>query len=316
MTEERIPTAEDIVRAHDRIRHYIHRTPVLTSKTLNEMTGGEIFFKCENFQRAGAFKFRGATNAVLQSGSEARIHGLSTHSSGNHAGALALAARNHGCKAYIVMPSDSPDVKVNAVKNYGGEVTFCEPTLQSREDTLAEVVKRTGALVIHPYDDYRIIAGQATSCKELLEDIADPDLVLAPVGGGGLLSGTALSAAYFSAGTKVIACEPELADDAQKSFRAGTIIPSVNPKTLADGLKTSLSERTFGIIQKYVSNIVTVKEEDILSAMFLVWERMKIVIEPSSAVPVAAVLSGSIDIRGKRCGVILSGGNVRFRDFF
>ena len=316
MIPDNIPTADDIVRTHDRIRHYIHRTPVVTSDTINRLTGGEVFFKCENFQKAGAFKFRGATNAVLLSGLEARQRGVATHSSGNHAGALALAARNHGCRAYIVMPSDSPEVKVNAVKGYGAEITFCEPTLQGREDTLAEVIEKTGALVIHPYDDYRIIAGQATSCKELLEDVPALEWVFAPVGGGGLLSGTALSAAYFSENTRVIACEPETANDAWQSFRAGKIIPSLNPKTVADGLKTSLSERTFGIIQKHVSDIYTVSEDAILQAMFLVWERMKIVVEPSSAVPLAVLLSGKVNLQGKRCGVIFSGGNVQFRDFF
>jgi threonine dehydratase len=308
------PTPDSICKAHERIAPYVHHTPVLTCQTLNNLVGGEVFFKCENFQKAGAFKFRGATNAILLAGKEAQQQGVSTHSSGNHAQALALAARMHGCKAYIVMPSDSPDVKVNAVKDYGAEITFCEPTLISREETLAKVVGKTGAIVIHPYDDYRIIAGQATACKELLEDVENFDLILAPVGGGGLLSGTALSAAYFGKSIRVVAAEPEMANDAWKSFQAGKIIPSENPKTIADGLKTSLCEKTFAIIQKYVDDIVTVDEEAIRKAMFFIWERMKIVIEPSSAVPVAALLENKIKIRNLRCGIILSGGNVCFRD--
>jgi threonine dehydratase len=269
-----------------------------------------IFFKCENFQKVGAFKARGATNAVRSLGHDSLTKGVATHSSGNHAQALSWAAALAGANAYIVMPSNSSPVKVDAVKGYGGRITLCEPTLSSRETTLHKIIEETGAIEIHPYNNPRIIAGQATSALELIEEIPGLDIIIAPVGGGGLLSGTALSALFFAPGTKVVAAEPEQANDAFRSFTAGTLIPSVNPQTIADGLRTSLGSLTFPIIQKHVSLIVTVSEDSIVRAMKLLWERMKIIVEPSSAVPFAAIMENKINIEGKRVGLILSGGNV------
>ena len=277
---------------------------------MDSILHGRVFFKCENFQKVGAFKARGATNAVLQLDEATLRCGVATHSSGNHAQALAWAASLKNCKAHIVMPSNSSRVKIDAVKAYGGAITFCEPTLSARESTLLDVMKRTGAVEIHPYNDTRIIAGAATCAYELLEEIPDLDVVIAPVGGGGLLSGTALSVHFFSKKTKVIAAEPENANDAFLSFRTGVFHPSVNPDTIADGLRTSLGSITYPIIRNYVEDIVTVSEESIVKAMRFVWERMKILIETSSATAVAALLEGKLDVREKRAGVILSGGNV------
>lgn len=305
-----IPTKQDIEQAAARIRGVAHRTPVLTSRTLSGMCGADLFFKCENLQRVGAFKFRGASNAVLSLGEEEAARGVATHSSGNHAQALALAARLRGVPAHIVMPENAPAVKQRAVRDYGAEITFCAPTLEARESTLAEVIARTGAAFIHPYNDWRIIAGQATAGKELIEDVPDLDVIMAPVGGGGLLSGTALAAHYYSPATAVIAAEPAGADDAARSFRAGHIIPSVQPRTVADGLLTSLGEKTFAVIRAHVRDIVTVDDAAIIRAMRLVWERMNIVIEPSAAVPLAAVLEGAVEVRDKRVGIIFSGGNL------
>jgi threonine dehydratase len=305
-----IPDKSSIEQAAHRIHNYIHHTPVLTSENLNTLTGAEIFFKCENFQKAGAFKSRGATNAVF-SLSEIEIKkGVCTHSSGNHAAALSRAAKLRNAKAFIVMPESSSRVKIAAVKQYGGVITFCESTLASRESTLAMIKQETGSVEIHPYNDYRIIAGQATAAKELLESVSQLELVMAPVGGGGLLSGTSLACKYFSSGTKVIAAEPKGADDAFRSYYGQTLVPSVNPKTIADGLLTSLGSLTFPIIQNSVHQIVTVGEEGIIAAMKLIWERMKILIEPSSAVPFAAILENKFEHKGKRIGIILSGGNV------
>lgn len=304
------PTASDILKASRNIAPYIHRTPVLGSSYLNGKTGGQLFFKCENFQKAGAFKSRGAMQAILSLSKTALSAGVATHSSGNHAQALARAAKLMQTPAYIVMPETAPKVKVDAVMAYGGQITFCKPTLEARESTLAQVVSQTGATIIHPYNDYRVITGQATACLELIEQCESLDLVLCPVGGGGLLSGTALSLAYFSENTALIACEPSGADDAMRSFRAGRIIPSVQPDTIADGLLTSLGSLTFPIISKYVQDIVTVSDKDIIKAMQLVWERMKIIIEPSSAVPLAAILNGNVDVTGKKVGIIVSGGNI------
>ncbi len=307
---DNLPTADDIQLAAERIRPYAHRTPVLSSTTLSAMCGGQLFFKCENLQKVGAFKFRGACNAVFSLAAEESARGVATHSSGNHAQALALAARLRGVPAYIVMPENAPEIKKRAVEGYGARITFCEATLEARERTLAAVVEETGATFVHPYDDWRIIAGQATAGKELIEEVSGLDLILAPVGGGGLLSGTALAARYYSPGTAVIAAEPTGADDAQRSFRAGRIIPSVQPRTIADGLLTSLGERNFRVIREHVRDIVTVDDEAIVRAMRLVWERMNIIIEPSAAVPLAAVLEGLIDVQGKRTGIIFSGGNL------
>jgi threonine dehydratase len=305
-----IPDIETIRQAAKRINPFIHRTPVLTCKSLDEMVHAELFFKCENFQKVGAFKFRGAVNAVLSLSDEEARRGVATHSSGNHAQALALAAKIRGIEAYLVMPKNSSKVKIEAVEGYGGNIIFCESTLQAREDTLDRVVKETGATFIHPYNDYRIVAGQATCAKELLEEVKNLDFIIAPVGGGGLLSGTALATKYLSPEAKVVAAEPEGADDAYRSFHEGRLIPQTNPRTIADGLRTSLGDKTFPIIQKYVDRIVTVSEDAIVSSMRIIWERMKIVIEPSAAVPFAALLEKKIDVVGKRVGIILSGGNV------
>ncbi|MBN1349254.1 pyridoxal-phosphate dependent enzyme [candidate division KSB1 bacterium] len=305
-----IPTFHDIRHAAERIRAHAHRTPVLTCDSLNRMAGAQLFFKCENFQKAGAFKFRGACNTLFSLSKAELRGGVATHSSGNHAAALALAARLRGTRAFIVMPQDAPKVKIAAVAGYGGEITFCQPTLEARETTLAEVVRETGATFVHPYNDPRVIAGQGTATLELLHEIPDLDVVLAPVGGGGLLSGTAIAAAGMSPKIKVIAVEPANADDAFRSFRAGKRIPVEHPDTIADGLRTSLGELTFAIIMGSVHDIVTVSEEAIVAAMRHVWERMKIIIEPSSAVPVAALLENKLAVSGKRVGVILSGGNV------
>jgi len=305
-----IPTVEDVKLAAERIVPHVHRTPVLTSRTLNEMCGAEIYFKCENFQRAGVFKIRGATNAVLSLTEEEASRGVATHSSGNHGAALALAAAARGIKAYVVMPSNSPTVKKEAVAGYGAEIVFCEPTLQAREDTLAEVVGRTGATFVHPYNDPRVIAGQGTAALELCNEVPGLHAVTAPVGGGGLISGTAIAVTGTQPEAEVIGAEPEAADDAHRSLREGRIVPADDPRTVADGLRTSLGDLTFAVIDRYVRAIVTVSEDAIVEAMRLVWERMKIVIEPSSAVPVAALLTRRSEYRGDRIGVILSGGNV------
>ncbi|MCB9231683.1 MAG: pyridoxal-phosphate dependent enzyme [Bacteroidia bacterium] len=303
-------TPEEIQKTAEKIRPFIHKTPVLTSRAVNELTGAEIFFKCENFQRVGAFKMRGAANALASLTRAEMENGVATHSSGNHAQALALAAKMQGIPAYIVMPENAPRVKVEAVKGYGAEITFCEPNLAARESTLVQVVKNTGAAFVHPFNDYRIIAGQATAAYELIGEVPGLDIIMAPVGGGGLLSGTALSTYYFSPGSQVIAAEPAGADDAKRSLIRGHIVPSEHPKTIADGLLTSLGEKTFEIIRTYVNEILTVTEENIIRAMRLHWERMKIVVEPSGAVPLGALLERKSDWEGKRIGVIISGGNV------
>ena len=304
------PDKKAIIDASQRIAPHIHNTPVLTSAYLNERFGANLFFKCENFQKVGAFKSRGAVNAVFSLDDETAKRGVATHSSGNHAQALARAAALRNIPAFIVMPETAPKVKVAAVKGYGGQITFCKPTLEAREETLHEIVAKTGALEIHPYDNLKVIAGQATVVKELVENQPGLDLILCPVGGGGLLSGSALSARFFSPDTQVIACEPVGADDAYRSFHSGKFVPSIEPKTIADGLLTSLGNYTFPIIKEFVSDIVTVEEATIVEAMRLVYERMKIIIEPSSAVPLAALLENKVDVAGKRVGIIISGGNV------
>ncbi|MEN8224767.1 MAG: pyridoxal-phosphate dependent enzyme [Bacteroidota bacterium] len=309
-----IPDIHKIKEAAERIRPYIHRTPIMQSSAINELCNTRIFFKCENFQKAGSFKSRGACNAVFSLEEEQLAKGVCTHSSGNHAQALARAASLRKANAYIVMPETSPKVKVAGVEGYGGKITFCKPTLAAREETLKGIIEKYGALEIHPYNDYRIIAGQATATLEMLSEIEHPDIIMAPVGGGGLLSGTALCTKYLSPHTKVIAAEPQMADDASRSFHEGRFIPSENPKTIADGLLTSLGSLTFPIIREYVDDIVTVSEEGIITAMRLVWERMKIIIEPSSAVPLAAILENKLEAEGKTVGIILSGGNVDMAD--
>ncbi len=305
-----LPAFKDIEQAHVRIAPHIHRTPVLTSSGINEIAGLTVFFKCENFQKVGAFKYRGATNAVLTLTPEEASKGVATHSSGNHAAALALAAGMRGIKCYVVMPRTAPGPKVEAVKHYGAEITFCEPNLKSREETLNGIMAGNGATMVHPYDNFYVICGQGTAAKELLEDVPGLDLLFVPVGGGGLLSGSALAAKAMNPAIRVIGCEPEHADDAFRSLKTGIIQPSVNPRTIADGLLTSLSELTFTLIRKNVDEILTVSEEAIISAMQLVWQRMKIIIEPSSAVPLAALIQNRESFRGKRAGVIFSGGNV------
>jgi threonine dehydratase len=307
-----IPRKKDIIDAHRRIKNIIHQTPVLTSSSINSIIGAELFFKCENFQKVGAFKFRGATNAISLLSVDQLKNGVATHSSGNHAQALALAAKTKKTKAFIVMPSNAPKSKKEAVLGYGAKVIECEPTLEAREKTLDAVVQDTGAYFIHPYNDERIITGQATCAKELIDAVSDLDYIIAPVGGGGLLSGTALSANYFSPSSKVIGAEPAGADDAYQSFISGTIVPSINPKTIADGLLTSLGDKTFPIIQKYVDSIKTVEDERTIEAMKLIWQRMKIIVEPSAAVPLAVIMINREKFQHKRIGIILSGGNIDF----
>ncbi len=303
-------TLTDIRQAAERIRPYAHHTPVLTCESLDRQVGARVFLKCENLQKVGAFKFRGACNAVFSLDEAQAAHGVCTHSSGNHAQALALAARLRGVPAFIVMPENAPAVKKAAVAGYGGQITFCAPTLEARERALEQVRAESGAEMVHPYDDERVIAGQGTAALELLEEVPDLDVIIAPVGGGGLLSGTALAARGLAPRVRVLAGEPELANDAYRSLQAGRVLPSMNPRTIADGLLTSLSERTFGVIRQHVEQIVTVSEAGIVAAMRFVWERAKIVIEPSAAVAVAVLWEGKAHLDGLRVGVILSGGNV------
>lgn len=304
------PQWKDVSDAHARISSWVHRTPVLTCRAINSITGSEIFFKCENFQKVGAFKFRGATNAVLSLDKASAEKGVATHSSGNHAAALALAARTRGIKAYIVMPKSAPAIKREAVSSYGAEITFCASTLEARESTLDKVVNKTGATFIHPYNNFNVISGQATASKELLEECGKLDIVMVPVGGGGLLSGTSIAVKYMQSGTRVIAAEPKNADDAFRSFKTGILQPPLKPNTVADGLLTALGPLTFRIISDNVDYIFCATEESIIQAMKLIWERMKIIIEPSSAVPLAVMLENRKFFSGKRTGIILTGGNV------
>jgi threonine dehydratase len=304
-----IPTRQDIEDAHDRIRPYIHHTPVMRSASIDKRAGCKLFFKCENLQKIGAFKARGAMNAALKLSEEALHRGLATHSSGNHAQALARAGSLLGVPAFIVMPSTSPEIKKRGVRGFGGEIFECEPTLAARETMLAEVVQKTGATEIHPFNNYDVIEGQATAAKELIEEVPGLDVILVPVGGGGLLSGTLLAAKYFSPETKVIAGEPEGADDAYRSLQSGKIEPS-QAGSVADGLLTSLGDKTFPIIRDNVQEIITVSDDEIIAAMRMVWETMKIIIEPSCSVPLAAVFKAKDKFAGKSVGIILTGGNV------
>src|SRR5437899_3822807 len=299
-----------ILSAHERIRTHIHRTLVLTSSRLDEASGASLFFKCENFQKIGAFKARGATNAVFSLDDATARRGVATHSSGNHGAAVARAAKLRGIPAHIVMPSNSAKVKIRAVESYGAQVVFCEPTEESREIKCAEVINQTGAALIHSFENEHVVAGQGTAAMELLEDLPDLDVIMCPVGGGGLLSGTAIAAKSMRPQIKVIAVEPENADDAAQSFRAGRRLVTEKKFTIADGLRTNIGEPNFVIIEQYVDDIVTVSEEAIVSAMRTIWETMKIIIEPSAAVPYAAIAERKIDISGKRVGIILTGGNV------
>ena len=303
-----IPTKSDLESAKVLVSQYAHKTPVLTNSYLNELSEGELYFKCENFQKVGAFKFRGAVNAVFSIDQDDLKNGVATHSSGNHAQALALAAKIRNIPAFIVMPNNAQTVKKKAVAGYGAEIIECEPTLEARVSTLENVLDETGAQLVHPYDNYKIIAGQGTAAMELCEQENDLDIIITPVGGGGLLSGTALAAKYFSQRTEVWAGEPLNADDAYQSLKLGKIVPSENPNTIADGLLTSLGVRNFEIINSEVKKIVTVTESEIIDSMKLIWERMKIIVEPSGAVPLAAILKDNV--RNKRVGIVLSGGNI------
>lgn len=304
------PTKQDILEAHERIKNQIHKTPLLTSESLNKMFGCKLYFKCENLQKVGAFKFRGASNAVLSLPQSELEKGVITHSSGNHAAALSLAARMKNVPAYIVMPITAPEIKKRAVAGYGAQITFSEPTVKSREEKAAEIVSKTGATFIHPYDNYTIIAGQATCAKEIIEEVGNLDYLISPVGGAGLVSGTCLSAYYFSEHIKVIGAEPKGADDAYRSLRDKTIYPSVNPKTICDGLLTQLCDKTYSILNKYLSEIITVEDESTIRAMKLIWERAKIIVEPSSAITLGVVLDNPEKYSNKKVGLILSGGNV------
>lgn len=305
------PSFEDIKKAAATIAPYAHKTPVLSSSILNQHFGCELFFKCENFQKVGAFKFRGGCNAVFNLAESELSKGVATHSSGNHAQAVALAAKMRGIQATIVMPENAPTVKVAAVRDYGAKIEFCAPTIQAREDGLKAVQARTGATEIHPYDNFYVIAGQGTAALELHEQVQGLDYLLAPVGGGGLLSGSALSSKAIAPSRQVIGCEPANADDAFRSFKRGERITDVVPNTIADGLRTTVGQLTFPIIQQYVDDICTVSEEAIVEAMRLIWSRMKIIIEPSCAVPLAALLEKKIsNTLHKRIGIILTGGNV------
>jgi len=304
------PTIDDVRAAAQRIAPYVHRTPVLTCTALDAMCGGELFFKCECFQKVGAFKARGATNAVFSLSDAEAVRGVATHSSGNHAAALAYAARCRGTTAYVAMPSNAPEVKKRAVAGYGAEIVECEPTLEAREATLRAIVERTGAVFVPPYNDHRVIAGQGTAALELLDEVTDLDAVIAPVGGGGLLGGTAITVASLSPETLVFGAEPQQADDAYRSFHAGRIMPATNPTTIADGLRTSLGTLTFPIIRRHVRDIITVSEDAIVDAMRHIWQRMKVLVEPSAAVPVAVLLEKRDQVPGRRIGIILSGGNA------
>lgn len=306
----KVPTFKEVQKAYLQIRNKVHRTPVLSSRKVNEHAGGELFFKCENFQRVGAFKFRGATHAVGQLSRDEAQNGVATHSSGNHAQAVALAAKQRGIPAYIVMPENAPKVKVDAVRDYGAKITFCDPTQEARESTLEEVVNKTGAEFIHPYNNPHIIMGQGSAAIELLEQKPNLDMVLAPIGGGGLISGTAIAVSGLSPDVKVIGAEPEVANDAYLSFKSGELHPVQSTDTVADGLRTSLSKLTFDCIQQHVDDILTVSEQEIIDAMRFIWERVKIIIEPSSAVPIAAAFNQISNIENKKVGIIISGGNM------
>ncbi|MSU52638.1 MAG: serine dehydratase [Opitutia bacterium] len=303
-------TLADIRAAHARIVDKIHRTPVLTSATLDALCGGQLFFKCENFQKIGAFKARGAANAVFALTDAEAARGVATHSSGNHAAALARAARLRSIPAHIVMPSNAPKTKIESVRRNGGRIIFCEPNVVAREAACAQVIAETGARLIHPYNDYAVMAGQGTATLEFLEQAPELDLIIVPVGGGGLLCGTAVAAKGVRPDIRVIAAEPAGADDAARSFAAGRIIPLEKASTVADGLRTSLGERNFPLIQQHVDGIVTVLEDSIVAAMRRIWEVLKIIIEPSCAVPYAAIMEQKINVSGKRVGIILTGGNV------
>ncbi|MDZ7711815.1 MAG: pyridoxal-phosphate dependent enzyme [Rhodovibrio sp.] len=305
-----LPTYDDVARAHERIRPYIHETPVQTSTTMDALSGAELFFKCENFQKAGAFKVRGATNAVFGLSDAQAEKGVATHSSGNHALSLSYAGGRRGIPVHVVMPHSAPKAKKDAVRGYGGQITECEPSTSSREAVFAGVQARTGADFVHPYNDPRIIAGQGTCAKEMLAQIEGLDAVIAPIGGGGMVSGTCLTLSALAPQIEIYAAEPEAADDAYRSFKSGTLIQDDAPQTIADGLKVPMKEYTWHFVRNYVTDILTASEQEIVDAMRLTWQRMKIVMEPSCAVPLAVILKNKDVFAGKRVGVIVTGGNV------
>jgi threonine dehydratase len=305
-----LPTYDDVVAAHERIAPYIHRTPVLTSTYLNELTGAELFFKCENFQKAGAFKVRGASNAVFGLSDEQAAKGVCTHSSGNHALSLSYAAGRRGIPCHVVMPHSAPQAKKDAVRGYGGIITECEPSTTSREAVFADVHAETGADFVHPYNDPRVIAGQGTCSREFMEQVDGLDSVIAPIGGGGMISGCCLTLSHIAPDVDIFAAEPEQADDAYRSFKAGHIIADDAPVTIADGLKVPLKENTWHFVSNHVTDILTASEDEIIDAMKLTWARMKIVMEPSCAVPLATILKNPEVFKGRRVGVVITGGNV------
>lgn len=305
-----IPSIDDMLAAHERIKPHIHKTPVLTSSFFNELTGAELFFKCENFQKAGVFKARGASNAVFSLSDDMLEKGVATHSSGNHALSLSYAAGRRGIPCTVVMPRTAPQAKKDAVKGYGGRIIECEPSTSSREAVFAEVVAKTGSEFVHPYNDHRVIAGQGTCPRELIDQVEGLDTVIAPIGGGGMVSGTCLTLSNLAPGVKIYAAEPEQADDAARSFKAGYIIADDAPETVADGLKVPLKDLTWHFVSNHVTDILTASEQEIIDAMKLIWKRMKIVMEPSSAVPLATIIKNKDTFAGKRVGVIITGGNV------
>ncbi|MDU8942221.1 beta-hydroxyaspartate dehydratase BhcB [Ovoidimarina sediminis] len=310
MNEMYIPTYEDVVTAHERIKPHIHRTPVLTSSYFNDLVGAELFFKCENFQKAGAFKVRGASNAVFGLDDAQTQKGVCTHSSGNHALSLSYAAGRRGIPCNVVMPRTAPEAKKAAVRGYGGKITECEPSTSSREEVFARVQAETGGEFVHPYNDPRVIAGQGTCSREFMEQTDGVDMMVAPIGGGGMISGTCLTLSNIAPEVEIIAAEPEQADDAYRSFKAGHIIADDAPVTIADGLKVPLKELTWHFVSNHVTDILTASEQEIIDAMKLTWQRMKIVMEPSCAVPLATILKNKDRFAGKRVGVIITGGNV------
>ena len=304
------PVLQDVQNTSKQIAPFVHRTPVLTSQSVNSIIDGEVFFKCENFQKTGSFKMRGASNAVLSLSEEESKRGVVTVSSGNHGAALACAAKLNGMKSHVVTPKNTQQVKIDAMKGYGANLIYCEPSVESRESTFINIQEKTGAIPIHPYNDYRVITGAGTVALEIIDEVKDLDFILVPIGGGGLISGTGVVVSSLRPNTKLLGVEPESADDALRSIKSGEIVPSDYPPTIADGLRSSLGEKTFPMIQKFVDDIQTVSEEEIISSMRFVWERMKIIVEPSSAVTMAAVLNNPASFRGKKTGVIFSGGNI------
>ena len=304
------PVLQDVQNTSKQIAPFVHRTPVLTSQSVNSIIDGEVFFKCENFQKTGSFKMRGASNAVLSLSEEESKRGVVTVSSGNHGAALACAAKLNGMKSHVVTPKNTQQVKIDAMKGYGANLIYCEPSVESRESTFINIQEKTGAIPIHPYNDYRVITGAGTVALEIIDEVKDLDFILVPIGGGGLISGTGVVVSSLRPNTKLLGVEPESADDALRSIKSGKIVPSDYPPTIADGLRSSLGEKTFPMIKKFVSAIHTVSEKEIISSMRFVWERMKIIVEPSSAVTMAAVLNNPASFRGKKTGVIFSGGNI------